>query len=102
MTDDLISRSAVDDAIINVVHEVERKCEVDMYFVGRLIDAIENIPTAYDLDKVAEQLEERKDFHVRLANYEMNMGTIVDMEKHKYALEVVDKAIEIVRGGQNE
>ena len=49
-------------------------------------DVINNMPTAYDVDKVVEQLEElRKECEDPLQDYDPNY--------------FIDKAIEIVKGG---
>ena len=74
------------------------------YNIGRtsfeeMIKCVNEQPTAYDLEAVVQQLEERIEHHVKLVNYEMNMGTIVDVERHKEAIKVTEKAIEIVRNG---
>ena len=65
--------------------------------------AIEAWNTRKPMQNIMERLEEKSDFHVKLANYEMNVGTIVEMEKHKMAIDVYSKAIEIVKeeGGLN-
>lgn len=69
---------------------------VDLIELAKVID---NQPTAYNVEDVVEQLGERINFHSKLAEYEMNLGTIIDMEKHKYAILELDKAIEIVKAG---
>ena len=52
-------------------------------------DVINNMPTAYDVDKVVEQLEElRKECEDPLQDYDPNY--------------FIDKAIEIVKGGGSE
>lgn len=53
---------------------------------------------AEKLDGIVEQLEERIDHHIRLVNYEMNMGTITDVERNRGAIKATEKAIEIVKG----
>ena len=50
-----------------------------------LFNVIDNQPTAYDIDKVVEQLEE---------NYSCDVGNLKMIS--------LDKAIEIVRGGEQE
>ena len=70
---------------------------LDMYYERQvLIDRIEAQPTAYDADKVIEQLEEEK------MSYFLTIANTGD-EKLDCAYEQVgdalDKAIEIVKGG---
>lgn len=55
-------------------------------------DVINNMPTAYDPDKVVEQLEDRKSLIVetfKISESDIDRGRIYGM----------DKAIEIVKGG---
>ena len=53
---------------------------------GKWFAAVKEVPTAYDLDKVVEQLEElRKECEDPLQEYDPNY--------------FIDKAIEIVKGG---
>ena len=55
-------------------------------------DAINNMPTAYDVDKVVQQLEDRKSLMLetlKISEADIYRGRIYGM----------DKAIEIVKGG---
>ena len=55
-------------------------------------DVINNMPTAYDTDKVVEQLEDRKSLMMetlKISEADIDRGRIYGM----------DKAIEIVKGG---
>ena len=54
------------------------------------LEDIEELPTAYDIDKVVEQLEERKVKHEELCQYG---------DSHHLAVDVLVRAIEIVKGG---
>ena len=56
-------------------------------------------PTAYDLDKVVEQLEKRIQTHERCIEYEKKNGTITEEFQQRKAVEVLKEAIEIVKGG---
>lgn len=83
--------------------------------MGRLIDEDELIkgrvendpvviaakctPTAYDPDKVVEQLEKKKQTHKRVIEYEKKNGTITEEFQQRKAVEVLENAIEIVKGG---
>ena len=62
----------------------------------RLLD---NEPTAYDVDKVVEELEERKALHERLVDYETKNGTVTEKYQHIKAIDVLSDAIEIVKKG---
>ena len=60
---------------------------------------IDDIPTAYDVDKVVEELEERKALHERLVDYETKNGTVTEKYQNIKAIDVLNKAIEIVKQG---
>lgn len=60
----------------------------------RLLD---NEPTAYDINKVVEELEERKALHERLVDYETKNGTVTEKYQHIKAIDVLNEAIEIVK-----
>ena len=62
----------------------------------RLLD---NLPTAYDIDKVVEELEERKALNERLVDYESKNGTVTEKYQHIKAIDVLNEAIEIVKNG---
>lgn len=62
-------------------------------------DVINNIPTAYDTDKVVEQLEKKIQTHKRVIEYEKKNGTITEEFQQRKAVEVLEGAIEIVKGG---
>lgn len=83
--------------------------------MGRLIDEDELIkgrvendpvviaakctPTAYDPDKVVEQLEKKIQTHKHVIEYEKKNGTITEEFQQRKAVEVLECAIEIVKGG---
>ena len=56
-------------------------------------------PTAYDPDKVVEQLEKKKQTHKRVIEYEKKNGTITEEFQQRKAVEVLENAIQIVKGG---
>ena len=60
-------------------------------------EAIKSWNTRKPMERILEKLNERIEHHVKLVNYEMNMGTIVDVERHEEAIKATDKAIEIVK-----
>ena len=69
--------------------------------VGEIItlEDIDRIPTAYDPDKVVEQLEKKIQTHARCIEYENKNGTITEEFQQRKAVEVLKEAIEIVKGG---
>lgn len=60
---------------------------------------LEEYPTAYDVDKVVEQLEKRIRTHEHCIEYEKKNGTITEEFQQRKAVEVLKEAIEIVKGG---
>jgi hypothetical protein len=60
---------------------------------------LEEYPTAYDAEKVVEQLEKRIQTHERCIEYEKKNGTITEEFQQRKAVEVLKEAIEIVKGG---
>lgn len=62
-------------------------------------DVINNMPTAYDPDKVVEQLEKKIQTHARCIEYENKNGTITEEFQQRKAVEVLKEAVEIVKGG---
>mgnify|MGYP000529870621 CR=1 FL=1 len=56
-------------------------------------------PTAYDVDAVVKQLEEEKNLHKRMIKYEQKNGTVTEEFQARRAVEVLERAIEIVKGG---
>ena len=61
--------------------------------------AVANQPTAYDPDKVVEQLEKKIQIHKHVIEYEKKNGTIIEEFQQRKAVEVLEGAIEIVKGG---
>lgn len=69
--------------------------------VGEIItlEDIDRITTAYDPDKVVEQLEKKIQTHARCIEYENKNGTITEEFQQRKAVEVLKEAVEIVKGG---
>ena len=64
---------------------------------------LDKYPTAFDVDKVVEQLEKKIQTHTRCIEYEKKNGMITEEFQQRKAVEVLKDAIEIVkRGGNNE
>ena len=99
---DLISRSEVNDVIDKLeVYTSGRpntmKVEVSVLQLQRFINKLKNIPTAYDVDKVVEELEEAK------GNVPVNRlldDIIKEKPKELGQLIAYDKAIKIVKQGE--
>lgn len=100
---DLISRSEVNDVIDELeVYTCGRpntmKVEVSVLQLQRFINKLKNIPTAYDVDKVVEELNELDVKAIK----RYKGGTFGDYEGTDYYIKKSD-AIEIVKaGGKNE
>ena len=75
----------------------EKNGFLDMYYERQvLIDRIKSQPTAYDVDKVVEQLETmRMRYYLTYAN----TGNKTNDEVWEKVSRAVDNAIEIVKGG---
>ena len=99
MSGDLISRSALSKAICNKECEVpsfESVKELNIFLAGlnakqiAVMECLGKAPTAYNVDKVVEQLEELKN--------ESNMLT-AKCSAYILAVGALRKAIEIVKAG---
>ena len=64
-----------------------------------VVIAVKCAQTAYDVDKVVEQLEKRIQTHERCIEYEKKNGTITEELQQRKAVEVLKEAIKIVKGG---
>lgn len=64
-----------------------------------ILDFIDAQPTAYDPDKVVEQLEKKIQTHKHVIEYEKKNGTITEEFQNRKAVEVLEKAIDIVKAG---
>lgn len=67
-----------------------------------ILDFIDNQPTAYNVDRVVEQLKKKIQTHKRVAEYERKNGTITEEFQQRKAVEVLESAIEIVKGESEE
>ena len=105
---DLISRSEVNDVIDEL--EVDTcgrlntvKVEVSVLQLQRFINKLKNIPTAYSVDGVVEELEERADFLKDCTKYG-NKNAKQQAESYNTMMmyevaDLVDDLIEIVKHG---
>lgn len=60
---------------------------------------IEDAKVVYDVDAVVKQLEEEKNLHEEMIKYEQKNGTITEEFQARRAVEVLERAIKIVKGG---
>jgi hypothetical protein len=67
--------------------------------LDRYIHVVDSQPTVFDVDKVVEQLEKKKQTHKRVIEYEKKNGTITEEFQQRKAVEVLENAIQIVKGG---
>ena len=105
---DLISRSEVNDVIDKLeVYTCGRlntmKVEVSVLQLQRFINKLKNIPTAYSVDKVVEELEERAYFLKDCTKYG-NKNAKQQAESYNTMMmyevaDLVDDLIEIVKQG---
>ena len=87
----MIDADANRDEFMEEVYDILSD-EPDNIKANLIIDAFDEIPTAYDPDKVVEQLEDRKSLMLetfKISESDIDRGRIYGM----------DKAIEIVKGG---
>lgn len=96
-----------------IIHDLMQKHELNyakgvnedavMDFSIDLLKGAQNVidtqPTAYDPDKVVEQLEKKIQTHKRGIEYEKKNGTITEEFQQRKAVEVLEGAIEIVKAG---
>lgn len=100
---DLISRSEVNDVIDELeVYTSGRpntmKVEVSVLQLQRFINKLKNIPTAYDVNKVVEQLETARDGY---STAQLMTATNDELVKHFIAKEkAMNLAIKIVKAGK--
>ena len=89
-----MSRLIDADKFLDFIKSELKQDRTDEKHLENIICVLENLPTAYNVDKVVEQLEEQKMWYeTHGVNKDMNKGII----------EATCKAIEIVkRGGLDE
>lgn len=69
--------------------------------INTVLHLLEEYPTAYDVDKVVEQLEKKIQTHECCIEYEKKNGTITEEFQQRKAVEVLKEAVEIVKVGGN-
>lgn len=83
----LIDANKLNDALIDLFREID-----NMYIAGRVISLVNLQPTAYDIDKVVEQLKEQ----------ENENGALAEMDWYAGLSQGFHEAIEIVKKGGAE
>ena len=101
---DLISRSEVNDVIDELeVYTCGRpntmKVEISVLQLQGLINKFKNIPTAYSVDKVVEELESEKRYCSKYDSYYEENLYRGEMFENDVNNKTIDKAIEIVKQG---
>ena len=111
---DLISRSEVNNVIDKLeVYTCGRpntmKVEISVLQLQRFINKLKNIPTAYDIDKVVEEIKTLKEealgeYNMGEYNLDNNIGNSISENYRKDMNEgkcfAYDEAIEIVKQGE--
>ena len=89
------------DKLIDHLEKVKNESAslVDMAHIIGFQSVIDAQPTAYDVDAVVKQLEEEKNLHKRMIKYEQKNGTVTEEFQARRAVEVLERVIEIVKGG---
>lgn len=80
------------DALINKIQEEKKKneySEVTLQVINLFVEMLEEQPTAYDVEKVVEALEEQQEY------YSFDMDSDLDCAKYK----AYKNAIDIVKRG---
>ena len=95
------------DKLLELIKE-QKEREIGAYAKGinaglNIVKSIINdetqTPTAYDVDKVVEQLEKKIQTHECCIEYEKKNGTITEEFQQRKAVEVLKEAVEIVKAG---
>lgn len=107
MSNDLISRIEVMKTLESAFDKYNMTWDKQGGFAKEVPDSIRNIPTAYDVDKVLKQLEEKTEF---LSDCKKYGNQTAEQQEKSYATmmmyeigDLIDDLIEIVKaGGANE
>lgn len=91
----------VDDFLERMENDTDFYAEIEKDGLKALKKYLDMQPTAYDVDKVVQQLGKKKQTHERVAEYEKRNGTITEEFQQRKAVEVLEDAIEIVKGEAN-
>ena len=92
---DLISRSRV----ISVLEQLEEHSLTGKMHISNAIYLLENQPTAYDIDKIVEELESEKRYGSKYDSYYEENLYRGEMFENDVNNKTIDKAIKIVKQG---
>ena len=97
-----MSRLITEDAVYEYLTDKfnEYDISIENEFVGKILDGLGDIPTAYDVEKVVAELEEEKDiayadFDMYINDYELDLDSDYDDLLHKG----LARAIDVIRKG---
>ena len=91
---------ALQESPSDVDSPCEQKISTAVYkAIQNCINAVKEQPAAYDPDKVVKQLENKMQTHKRCIEYEKKNGTVTEEFQQRKAVEVLEDAIKIVKGG---
>ena len=85
--------------LLNSAIELRKKLHRNTSDLDMMVDSVNNEPTAYDPDKVVEQLYGLKKYGTKYDSYwDSSLYQMTEFE-NKTINDAVEKAIEIVKGG---
>ena len=87
------------DEMIKRLQAWDTKDDMDTALFNFVLHRILEQPTAYNVDEVVARLEKKIQTHEHCIEYEKKNGTITEEFQQRKAVEVLNDAIEIVRGG---
>lgn len=91
----------VDNFLERMENDTDLCAEMEKDGLKALKKYLDMQPTVYDVDKVVQQLGKKKQTHEHVAEYEKRKGTITEEFQQRKAVEVLEDAIEIVKGEAN-
>ena len=86
-------------ALIEDIYKRDKDTINMSYKKDNIINGLDELDTAYDVDAVVEQLEKKIQTHERCIEYEKKNGTITEEFQQRKAVEVLKDAINIVKAG---
>lgn len=86
-------------ALIEDIYKRDKDIINMSYKKDNIIDRLDELDTAYDVDAVIEQLEKKMQTYECCIEYEKKNGTITEEFQQRKAVEVLKEAVEIVKGG---
>lgn len=87
------------DLFMDFIKEELKQDRPDDFHIRNIIRILEDLPTAYDVDKIVEHLEELKMIHQVRSSHYLKQGCEDLGKKHLIKFNAYHKAIEIVKAG---